>query len=126
MSVCSAACRAPSSTGICSSPSSSAGSGENQIASVSKVVSGISIGTTSMVEPSRTDLRAYATTCSVTETRPKWRSTPSRRSTRSASSIVVSVSFFTCVYQSTAAGRTSATWPMWSSSSTRYCSPRWR
>ena len=30
----------------------------------------------------------------MTETRPQLRSTPSRRSTRSASSIVVSVSFF--------------------------------
>ena len=52
--MCSAACSVPRSAGICSSPSSSAGSGENQIASVSNVVSGISIGTTSIVEPSRT------------------------------------------------------------------------
>ena len=34
------------------------GLGQNQIASVSKVVSGMSIGTTSIVEPSRTALRA--------------------------------------------------------------------
>ena len=58
MRLCSAACSAPRSFGICSSPSSCAGSGQNQIASVSKVVSGMSIGTTSIVEPSRTALRA--------------------------------------------------------------------
>ncbi len=45
MRLCSAACSAPRSFGICSSPSRCSGSGQNQIASVSKVVSGMSIGT---------------------------------------------------------------------------------
>ena len=58
ISVCSAAWSVPRSFGICSRPSSCCGSGENQIASVSNVVSGMSIGTTSIVEPSRTALRA--------------------------------------------------------------------
>ena len=57
MRACSAAWRAPSSFGISSSPSSSAPSGQNQTASVSKVTSGITSGTTASVEPSRTALR---------------------------------------------------------------------
>ena len=39
----------------------------------------------------------YATTCSVTETRPQLSSSPSRPSTRCGSSIAVVVSFFTWV-----------------------------
>ena len=45
MRLCSAAWKVPRSFGICSRPSSRAGSGENQTASVSKVVSGMSSGT---------------------------------------------------------------------------------
>ena len=58
MRLCSAACSAPRSFGICSSPSSWSASGQNQIASVSNVVSGMSMGTTSIVAPSRTAFRA--------------------------------------------------------------------
>ena len=93
---CSAAWSVPSRRGIVSSPSSIAGSGRYQIASVSKVVSGRSSATRSSCFPSR-DFFWYATTCSVTETRPKVSSRPSRRSTRVAASIAVIVSFFVCV-----------------------------
>ena len=44
----------------------------------------------------------------MTETRPNESSRPRRRSTRSDSSIAVSVSFFACVYQSPSNGSTSA------------------
>ena len=46
---CSAACSVPSSFGMRSRPSSCSGSGQNQIASVSKLVSGRSSATRSSV-----------------------------------------------------------------------------
>ena len=58
--MCSAACSVPRSVGICSRPARCSASGQNQIASVSNDVSGMSIGTTSIVELSRVALRAYA------------------------------------------------------------------
>ena len=82
MSACSAAWSAPRSVGISSSPSSSRPPGQNQTASVSKVTSGRISGTTSSVEPSRIAFRWYAITCSVTETRPNWSSTPATRVVR--------------------------------------------
>ena len=94
---CSAACSDPSSRGIRSSPASWSGSGRNQSASVSNVVSGRSSGTTSIVAPSRIPFFAYPTTCSVTATVPKASSRPSRRSARRTPSIAVVVSFLTCV-----------------------------
>ena len=70
---------------------------ERYTASVSKVVSGRSSGTRSSVAWSRIDFIWKAITCSVTLTRPKASSRPSRRSVRSGSSIAVVVSFFVCV-----------------------------
>ena len=69
-------------------------------------------GITSIVEPSAIALRWYAITCSVTETRPRWSSTPAIPAVRSVSSIAVSLSFCTCVYQSTPTGSTTATRPL--------------
>ena len=89
ISECSAAWSDESSSGIASRPSSWCGLGTNQTASVSNVVGGRSSGTVSSVEPSAIAFFWYATTCSVTETRPKESSRPSRRSTRSGSSIAV-------------------------------------
>jgi hypothetical protein len=62
----------------------------------------------------------------VTETRPKWSSSPRRSAHLSDASTVVSDSFFGCVYQSTRAGVTTATRSSRESVSTTYCSPRWR
>ena len=84
---CSAACSVESSVGISSSPSSCVSVGTYQTASVSKVVAGRSSWTVAIVAWSRMPLRWYATTCSVTETRPNVSSRPSRRSVRSGSSI---------------------------------------
>ena len=109
-----------------SNPARRSLSGQNQTASVENVVCGRVRGTISIVEPSAIALRWYATTCSVTATRPKCRSTPRRGSRRIFSSIAVSVSFFTCVYQSAVMGATSAVRASWSSRRTWYCSPRWR
>ena len=76
MIACSAACSEPSSFGIASRPSSTGGDGTNQTASVSNVAGGRSSATVSSTAPSRVDFRWYATTCSVTETRPNDSSTP--------------------------------------------------
>ncbi len=126
ISECSAAWSDDSSSGIASSPSSWCGRGTNQTASVSNVVGGSSSGTVASVAPSAIAFFWYATTCSVTETRPKESSNPHRRSTRSGSSIAVVVSFFACVYQSPSNGSTTARIAWRSSSRTRYWRPRWR
>jgi hypothetical protein len=60
------------------------------------------------------------------ETRPNVNCSPQRRSTRSGSSIAVSVSRFTCVYQSPVCGTTTARRPRKSSSCTSHGSPRCR
>ena len=94
---CSAACSADRSLGILSRPASCSPVGTYQIASVSKLVSGRSSGTVSRVAWSRTDFFWYATTRSVTDSRPNVSSSPQRCSARSGSSIVVAVSFFASV-----------------------------
>ena len=58
ISACSAACSVPSSFGIASSPSSCAGSGTNQIASVAKLDGGSSSGTSSIRSCERIVLRS--------------------------------------------------------------------
>ena len=62
----------------------------------------------SITLPSAIAFRWYATTCSRTESRPTWSSTPATDAVRSGATMDVSVSFRACVYQSTATGRTSA------------------
>ena len=75
---CSAAWSVPRSCGISSYSASCSDSGRYQTASVSNVVSGRSSGTTSSEEPSEIAFFWKPTTCSVTDTRPKESSSPSR------------------------------------------------
>ena len=126
MSECSAAWSAETSVGIVSTPWSSPASGENHTPSVSNDVEGRSSGVVSITLPSATALRWKATTCSDTSMRPWWSSTPATRRAESGITIVVSVSFLACVYQSTVTGLTSAVRVTRSSRVTAYWSPRWR
>src|SRR5919201_272430 len=79
ISECSAACSEPSSRRSESRSSVKSGGGTNQIASVSNSVCGRSRRTISKPSWVAIFFFWYATTCSVTTTRPKWTSTPCRR-----------------------------------------------
>ena len=109
ISACSAACRVESSVGISSSPASWSGSGQNQIASVAKLVGGSSSGTSSIrsCERHRPALVADDLLGHLDLAEREARGRAAAR-LRSGSTIRVIVSFFAWVYQLPANGSTTA------------------